>query len=635
MSKKHTYFAYILIVIACFLLYGNTLQNDYSLDDHYVIENNSKTAKGVKGIPEIFASHYIENKNQSYGYRPVTLATFAIEHEFFGANPFISHLINLLLYVATCLILFLILKRIFREYHWLLPLLTIGLFLIHPIHTEVINNIKSRDELLSFLFALLALRMAIKYTSSKKIRFVAFSLILMLLALMSKLSSLTFLVIIPVTLYFFENLKVRNLIILCLLFLSVFILFRLSSNFLIDSNNKLREFLFYENPLFLSNGNIITRIPMALYTVAYYLKLLIWPFPLLFYYGYNHVPIVSWSHLSTWMSFIIVIPLIIYTFSKIKTKRVMIFGFVYFFISVSMFSNLVKPVVGIIGERFSYIPSLGICIVFACLILNFFNKNNTIRDISLKKKPILIVFLSLLFISSTFYIIDRNKDWKNRLTLAQNDIKYLNKSVKAHSLLGDYNFKEFKKSKNQSYKTHFSNNAIFHYSESLNIYDKNPEINNNIGVLKYQSGVFNASIFYFNEAIDLAKKSGQSNIAISNYYYNLASAYDKLEDFNNSILNFENCLQLDEKNIGAYDKLMKTYFDLKRYEDALKVNIRVLTLYPENDKIILAGQQIAEVLYGKETDYYLNLILEKGLINKNNFGKLKDEILLNNNFNFQ
>ena len=86
MSKKQTYFAYILIVIACFLLYGNTLQNDYSLDDHYVIENNSKTAKGVKGIPEIFASHYIENKNQSYGYRPVTLATFAIEHEFFWSQ---------------------------------------------------------------------------------------------------------------------------------------------------------------------------------------------------------------------------------------------------------------------------------------------------------------------------------------------------------------------------------------------------------------------------------------------------------------------------------------------------------------------------------------------------------------------
>ena len=110
---------YILIVIACFLLYGNTLQNDYSLDDHFVIENNSKTAKGIKGIPEIFASHYIENKNQSYGYRPVTLATFAIEYEFFGANPFISHLINLLLYVATCLVLYLILKRIFREYHCL------------------------------------------------------------------------------------------------------------------------------------------------------------------------------------------------------------------------------------------------------------------------------------------------------------------------------------------------------------------------------------------------------------------------------------------------------------------------------------------------------------------------------------
>lgn len=628
MSKKHTYFAYILIVIACFLLYGNTLQNDYSLDDHYVIENNSKTAKGIKGIPEIFASHYVENKNQSYGYRPVTLATFAIEYEFFGSNPFISHLINLLLYVATCLILFIILKRIFREYHWLLPLLTVSLFLIHPIHTEVVNNIKSRDELLSFLFALLALKMAIKYTSNKKIIYVAFSLILMLFALMSKLSSLTFLVIIPLTLYFFENLKVRNLMILCLIFLSVFILFRLSSNFLVDSNNKLREFLFYENPLFLSDGNIVTRIPMAFYTVAYYLKLLIWPFPLLFYYGYNHVPIVSWTNLNTWMSIIIVVPLMIYTFSKIKTKKIMIFGFVYFFISVSMFSNLIKPVVGIIGERFLYIPSLGLCIVFAYLILNIFNKNNTIRDISLKNKPILIVCLSMLFICSTFYIIDRNKDWKNRLTLAQNDIKYLSESVKANSLLGDYNFKELKKSKNQSNKTRFSNNAKFYYSKSLNIYDKNPEINNNIGVIEYESGNFNTSILYFNEAIDLSKKNSQPAITISNYYYNLASAYDKLEDFNNSISNFKSCLQLDEKNLGAYDKLMKNYFDLKRYEDALKVNIKVLALYPENDKIILAGQQIAEAIYGKETDYYINLILEQGLINKKSFEKLKAKILL-------
>src|SRR5690606_31771162 len=106
MSKKSYKISLYLIVGFCILFYGNTLTNDYSFDDEYVIVNNKKVAEGFSGISDIFKSRYVESSDQSFGYRPVVLASFAIEYEFFGAKPAVSHFINLFLYILTCLLIF-------------------------------------------------------------------------------------------------------------------------------------------------------------------------------------------------------------------------------------------------------------------------------------------------------------------------------------------------------------------------------------------------------------------------------------------------------------------------------------------------------------------------------------------------
>src|ERR1700741_2005444 len=91
---------YIVIFALIFLVYGNSLRNGYALDDNFVTvttpetPNNPRVEKGIKGIPEIFRSHFIETEQQSYDYRPVPLSSFAIEYQLFGSNPLISHLIN-------------------------------------------------------------------------------------------------------------------------------------------------------------------------------------------------------------------------------------------------------------------------------------------------------------------------------------------------------------------------------------------------------------------------------------------------------------------------------------------------------------------------------------------------------------
>ena len=92
------------IFILTILIYSNSIKNDFSLDDNYVtvtnhnLPNNPRIEKGIHGISEIFTTHYIHTKQQSFEYRPITLSTFAIEYELFGCNPHINHLINILLF---------------------------------------------------------------------------------------------------------------------------------------------------------------------------------------------------------------------------------------------------------------------------------------------------------------------------------------------------------------------------------------------------------------------------------------------------------------------------------------------------------------------------------------------------------
>ncbi|MDD4150951.1 MAG: hypothetical protein PHE33_13085, partial [Bacteroidales bacterium] len=198
--KKSNYLVVIAFCVFAFILYGNTIGNDYALDDAIVITGNQFTQKGIKGIPDIFkydtftgfwlssypgqtASQIQEEKKLVAGgrYRPLSLSTFALEVEIFGkkikdangqivyrGNPTISHFINILLYFLTTCLLYIILLRLIppkNDGKWYFSFAFIAsiLFLAHPIHTEAVANIKGRDEIMTLLGSLAALWFTIKY----------------------------------------------------------------------------------------------------------------------------------------------------------------------------------------------------------------------------------------------------------------------------------------------------------------------------------------------------------------------------------------------------------------------------------------------------------------------------------------
>src|ERR1035437_8079055 len=104
--------AFLLCFIG-FALYSNTLFHDYALDDGLVIRENRYTKQGFAGIKDIlihdsFAGNIKLGSNELTGgrYRPLSLVTYAIEWQFFGQSPHISHFINVLLYCLTGFLLF-------------------------------------------------------------------------------------------------------------------------------------------------------------------------------------------------------------------------------------------------------------------------------------------------------------------------------------------------------------------------------------------------------------------------------------------------------------------------------------------------------------------------------------------------
>ena len=168
-KQSPTQTVYLLLFVIAFVFYGNTIPNHYALDDAIVITENQFTKQGFAGIDDIlthdsFTGFFGEDKKLVSGgrYRPLSIITFAVEYEFFGANPHVSHLVNVLLLWVTAMLIFIIFSRLFWHYEtrpWYLSLsfLTALFFLAHPIHTEAIANIKGRDEIMALLFSLLTL----------------------------------------------------------------------------------------------------------------------------------------------------------------------------------------------------------------------------------------------------------------------------------------------------------------------------------------------------------------------------------------------------------------------------------------------------------------------------------------------
>lgn len=196
----------LILAAFAFILYINSVGNDYNLDDELVTNNHKLTSKGISAIPEIFSSpYYSDDQGYRYEYRPVVLTSFAIEHQFFGDSPKASHFFNVVFYILTILVLFSCLRLLFQTESFFLPVVITLLFIAHPTHTEVVASIKNRDEILSLMGGFLSLMYALKYAHRNKLILAIVSILFFVLGILSKKSILPFSVLIPIAMILFTS----------------------------------------------------------------------------------------------------------------------------------------------------------------------------------------------------------------------------------------------------------------------------------------------------------------------------------------------------------------------------------------------------------------------------------------------
>ena len=200
-KKNNLLWPLLVMVVLSFVLYGKSINYGYILDDEMVITKNAYVLKGIDGIPDIFKHDtflgYFQSKDNLYllqggRYRPLSLASFALETSVFGANkPAVSHFINILLYALSGFLLFLVIYNLNRtaekkQVYFRFALLASLLWLLHPIHSECVANIKGRDEILATMGSLAALFASLKFADTGRKRCIVLSSLFFFQGLLSK-----------------------------------------------------------------------------------------------------------------------------------------------------------------------------------------------------------------------------------------------------------------------------------------------------------------------------------------------------------------------------------------------------------------------------------------------------------------
>jgi tetratricopeptide (TPR) repeat protein len=619
--KTEARYAYGIIIIMAFLLYGQTMWYDYALDDSIVIKKNEFAKQGVAGIGDIlsndtFVGFFGKKKNLVAGgrYRPLSVVTFAIEYQMFGLNPGISHFFNILLYALTGIILFKIFSYLLARFnaikwYFSLPFVATLLFMAHPVHTEVVANIKGRDEIMTLLGSLVTLWYSLKYLDTKKMKYLVYSFIAFFLAYLSKENTVTFLAVIPLAIYFFTDHKLKdNLVSFVPLVVATIIFLGIRQAILGSFTAPVAKELMNNPFLEASTGEKYATI---FYTLGLYIKLLFYPHPLTYDYYPKQIPIIGWDDIRAWGSLLIYVVLGIYALITFRKKSLVSFSIIFFIATLSVVSNLVFPVGTFMNERFIFISSIGFCLIIAWFLVEklplLIKNQKTYTNVL---TGILTVVLLLYSVKS----ISRNRAWADDYTLFTTDASTSTESAKGNAAVASLYREKAEAALDPKEKDKFWKLAIKHFAKAIEVHpkyfdvhldlavchfkhNKNMKEVNRLLIAAFKLNDTNPKVMQFSNAIynELEKprdklaffqKLNEINPDHYQVLYTIGSIYGKdLQNLDRAIEFLEKAIEKNPKGVEAYKDLAVAYGFKKEYEKSIEMSKKAIAIDPSDGQV--------------------------------------------------
>jgi len=403
--KIFEYLAYILSFSLFIFFFGKTLDYGRTFDDFMLVDKFTKSPGDAKLISSFFYA--------KFHFYPIYFLTHELDNFFtflFNFNGIeitnakIAKFTNIFLHVTNSFFVYLLLKKIFKiendlKFNIFLYISSL-IFLFHPIASQVIFNITTRNESLALFFGLLTFIYSFKYFEYEKKTNYLFISLLFFFSLCSKLMAVFFIGLIPLVIFLLnfhtleinKNLK-KNFKIFLLLTVTFFIYYYLRGLFTEKNQiyfiNDIKNFIFYFFTSF-----------------KFYLIGLFFPYEHIYVYADNYD-----LKLSILLSVIFLI-FTIYSVTIFFKKRdpYLLIGILWIYASLSlpvMFGLIEKgfPLISNLAERYQYSSIVGFVIILTWIIKNF---NNSLKKIIFTQGLSILIVISFIFILN-----DRSKVYVN------------------------------------------------------------------------------------------------------------------------------------------------------------------------------------------------------------------------------
>jgi tetratricopeptide (TPR) repeat protein len=481
----------------------------------------------------------------STNWFPLKNISHMFEFQFYGFNPGLFHLTNVVLHTVTVVLLFLVLRRMTGKI-WRSAFVA-AIFAIHSLRAESVVWIEERKDVLSGVFFMLTLVAYLHYRRKPSIaRYVTMS-ILFAAGLLSKPMLVTTPFILLLLDYWpLERMrnakgearspKLRVLVLEKIpLFVLAFIVAFLTSRGIAPAHSAADQLSF------------LARLGNALVSYITYIWQMIWPINLAVFYPFPPNGLPTWQPI---IAAAILLAITIAVFALRKSRPYLIVGWLWYLVMLAPVIGLIQINLQAHADRYTYLPQIGLYLIIAWGVADLLSSWRYRPQIA--SAAAVVAILSLAFVARV-----QASYWRDSETLWTHTIAVTKDNYFAHASLADLLMRRGRVSE-----------AIGHSEEALRIRPNDADAQNNLGLAMLQTGDTKRAVEHLEKALEI--NPGHMNAEV-NLAWVLATSSD------DSLRNGARAVQLAEDvahraghpNAIVLRTLAAAYAEIGRFNDAI------------------------------------------------------------------
>lgn len=388
----------MLLTAVCF---ANSLPNGFILDDYQIVAINP-AVRNIAPIHDLFTPYWGAGSNAGI-YRPLTIFSFSLEYPLWHRWPGGYRLFNLLLHAINGLLVFVLARDLLQSKAAAWAAFVI--YLVHPVHTEAVVAMVGRSELLAAGFCLGS------WLLFRRGRIVGGAVVLFFLGLLSKENA----IVLPAVLILDSTLtrnagaasvpaspRGRGIVLFVVAVIGYLAMrIRVLGSFGMPPAAQYLEGRWTFAERILTSGRAFLK----------YFELLIAPVKVAGDYDFNSIPLAGAGDGVAWLGLLLVMVSIVFALGIRKSKPVLGFSILFFYIAILPVSNWIVPTAVIMAERHLYLPSLTICLIGGML----WSKIQSVE----RRSIVAVGFVAV----AVLLTISHNYIWQDELTFYGNLVR--------------------------------------------------------------------------------------------------------------------------------------------------------------------------------------------------------------------